>query len=296
MLRKTLIPILSLGILAAGCGSNEAKKDTGALDTAKMGAEMKLAEQGRKLLYATPSPVEAAALLKSSGAKFDPSNLNPVKNVSKYTTATARALNLGVYSTDLVYSNIFGQTQESAEYFRSANTLGSSLGIKDAFGENIFKRVKANIENKDSLMAIIAEASMDADAYFKENERVDASALVALGGWIEGLYISSKIAEKSKDQVLLNRIADQKHALGTLIALTDGITLDKETLPIQTQLKALKVNFDALQLQSDGAKPAAAKDKDGATTIGEKKHLVMTPEQFKDISEKAYQLRNSIVK
>ena len=295
MFKKIFFLSVASGLLLASCSNNPSKTDGGnaSIDTSKTAAELKLDNQGKQLMYAMPSPVEAAALLKSSGAKFDIANLNATKNVSHYTTGSSRALNLGVYATDLVYANIFGQTQESAEYFRCANTLGTALGIKDAFGEAVYKRMKSNMDNKDSLMAIIAEASMDADSYFKENERAEGSALVATGGWLEGLFISCRIAEKSKDPILMNRMAEQKHSLGTLIALLSGITLDKESLPVLEGLKALKVEFDGLELKSDESKPAKA---EGTNTIGPKKHLVMTPDKFKTISEKAYELRNSIIK
>jgi hypothetical protein len=261
--KSTFVFCIALALFSS-CGSDTGKNEMGTGDTASNSpANSKELAKAQQILYALPSPTEAAALIKSSGATFELSTLNPITNVSKYVSNESKAINLGVYGTDLVYANVFEQTQESAEYFKCANTLATSLGISSVFGEATYNRVKKNMQNQDSLMAIIADASLDADAYFKENERPTASALVAVGGWIEGLYIATTIAGKTKNASALN------------------------------DLKEIKPLFDVLETKKTVAAKSAGTNE--IPTIGVGKHIGITPEQLKAIAEKVGAVRNKII-
>ena len=50
--------------------------------------------------------MEITMLIKEGGAVYDKQELNDHNNVSNYTTNFKKALNLGVYGTDLGYANI----------------------------------------------------------------------------------------------------------------------------------------------------------------------------------------------
>ncbi len=293
MVNKSIV-ILIIAVILTSCGSDTNKNEAAAIDTTSSSANSKELMKAQQILYTLPSPVEAAALMKLSGATFDLSTLNPTANVSKYTSNESKSLNLGVYGTDLVYANIFEQTQESADYFKCANTLATALGINNAFGENTFQRVKANMQNRDSLMAIIAEASLEADAYFKENERPAASALVAVGGWIEGLYIATTIANKTKNGEIIQRVAEQKNSINNLIGLVESFGSEKGLSPVLGDLKEIKLLFDALEVKKGTTSKPVGNDR--TPTIGVSKHIEMTPEQLKAISEKVGSIRNKIIK
>ncbi len=291
--RNFCLLVLSLAVFSS-CGSDSTKNEVAGTDTTTTApAKSKEMQKAQQILYALPSPAEAAALMKSSGATFDLAVLNPTGNVSKYGSNESKALNLGVYGTDLIYANIFEQTQESSEYFKCANTLATALGINDVFGEATYKRVKANMQNRDSLMAIIAEASLDADSYFKENERPAASALVAVGGWIEGLYIATTIAGKTKSEAIIQRVAEQKNCLNNLIGLVESFGSEKELTGVSSDLKEIKVLFDVLEVK----KTTPAKTTSSSTeapTVGVSRHIAISPEQLKALAEKVGTIRNKI--
>lgn len=294
MLKNTLVPALAIAVLSS-CGSDTEKSETSAIDTATVNTTTSSKElsNAQQILYALPSPVEAAALMKMSGATFDKNYLNPTNNVSKYSSSTSKALNLGVYGTDLIYSNLFEQAQESADYFKCANTLASSLGISDAFGEKTFNRLKANTGNRDSLLTIVAEASLDADAYFKENERPSASALVAAGGWLEGLFIATRIANKTKNEEIIQRVAEQKYSIGNLVSLVQSYGTEQDLAPVLNDLKEIKALFDALEVKKgEDSKPKKSGD---IPTIGVNKKIMMNAEQLKAITAKAEAVRNKII-
>ena len=295
MLQKSIITLAITSVVLASCGSDSNKSETTTADTSAVApTSSKELMKAKQILYTLPSPVEAAALMKISGASFDRSYLNPTSNVSKYASNESKSLNLGVYGTDLIYANIFEQSQESADYFKCANTLSTALGINDAFGESTYKRIKANMDNRDSVLAIIAEASLNADSYFKENERPAASALVAAGGWIEGLYISTRIASKTKSKEIIQRVAEQKNSINNLIALVESFGSEKELTAVLSDLKEIQSVFDVLQIKKD--KPAANKNANGAPTVGVSKHIEISDEQLKAICDKVELIRNKIIK
>src|SRR5687768_1496297 len=59
------------------------------------------------ILHRIPSPLEISVLLKESGRKYNAGFLNAPDNLSRYNTNYKRALNLGIYGTDLGYTNIY---------------------------------------------------------------------------------------------------------------------------------------------------------------------------------------------
>lgn len=292
MLQKNIFTVAIASILLFSCSSDNGKNDAASSDTASTNANSQELANAQQILYTLPSPVEAAALMKMSGATFDKNHLNPTSNVSKYVSNDSKALNLGIYGTDLIYASIFEQTQESAEYFKCANTLSTSLGISGAFGETTFKRLKANINNRDSLLSIVAESSLDADSYFKENERPAASAMVAAGGWIEGLYIATRIANATKHQEVIQRVAEQKNSINNLIALVSSFGSEQGLTPVLNDLKEIKSLFDVLEVTREQA--SKVDPTSTVPTIGVKKKITITAEQLKAISNKVEMIRNKI--
>lgn len=252
-------------------------------------------EKAEKVFFSIPSPVETTTLLQQSGAKYNAKYLNPIENVSKYSSITAKALNLGIYGSDLSFTSIFSQTQESMLYLRCTNTLATSLGISGAFDENTTSRIEANLENKDSLLKIISDSYWTSDAYLKENGQPGVSALIVAGGWIEGLYIATQIANSTKNETIITRIGEQKLSLDNMIALLDSYKTDNPGITdLLKQFEGLKKAFDGIVIPSGETTATTDKEK-GVTTVGNNTSITVTPAQLKEISDKAAQIRNKMI-
>jgi len=61
------------------------------------------------------------------------------------------------------------------------------------------KRAEQNLSNKDSLLKILDEIFVKSDSYLRTNERVYTASSVFAGSWVEGLYLTCKIAESVTD-------------------------------------------------------------------------------------------------
>lgn len=287
--------LIAAAATISSCGSSsDADSMDGSDSTANVNTEKDTKAQN--VFYSIPSPIETTSLLKAAGAKYNASYLNPIENVSKYSTAASRALNLGVYGSDLSFTSIFDQTQESMLYLRCTNKLATSLGISGAFDENTTSRLEANLDNRDSLLTIISDSYWNADSYLKDNGQPGVSALIIAGGWIEGLYIATQIANSTKNDEITTRIGEQKLSLDNLVALMDSYkTANEGVNDMYTQLSELKKIYDAIPATAAGETTATTDKETGTTTIGNKSSYKLTPEQLKAISDKAAQIRNKII-
>ncbi|HEY0030085.1 MAG TPA: hypothetical protein VGC65_04960 [Bacteroidia bacterium] len=284
---------IAASITLASCGSS-ADSDVDAVDTANVSSEVKDAK-AQNVFYSIPSPIETTTLLKAAGAKYNAKYLNPIENVSKYASVASKALNLGVYGSDLSFTSIFDQTQESMLYLRCTNKLATGLGISGAFDESTTSRIEANMDNRDSLLAIISDSYWNADSYLKDNGQPGVSALIVSGGWIEGLYIATQIANTTKNEGIITRIAEQKLSLENLIALLDSYKADNEGVTeVLASMQELKKIYDAIP--ATGAETNVSTDSvKGVTTIGNGSSFKLTADQLKQITDKTTQIRNKII-
>ena len=287
------IAISSVFVACSSSSNDSASEDV--IDSAV--AEAKVRDvNAQNVFYSIPSPIETTSLLTAAGAKYDSKILNPIENVSNYSTVASKALNLGVYGSDLSFTSIYDQTQESMLYLRCANKLASGLGISGAFDETTSSRIEANVQNRDSLLAIISDSYLNADAYLKENGQPGVSSLIVAGGWIEGLYIATQIAKKTKNTGIIARIGEQKSSLDNLISLLEAYKTYNESIPtLLIELNDLKKVFDAIPVTATETTASTNKEK-GQTVIGNGNTFNLTPEQLKQVSDKSSEIRNKIIK
>ena len=250
--------------------------------------------KAQNVFYSIPSPIETSSLLQKAGASYNADFLNPIDNVSKYNSTASKALNLGVYGSDLSFTSIFDQTQESMLYLKCTNKLATGLGINGAFGESTISRIEQNMENRDSLLSIISDAFWSSDSYLKDNGRPNTSALIVAGGWIEGLYIATKVAATTKNEEVITRIGEQKLSLENLIGLLESCGKDEAIDPLLADMKDLKASFDKVDIKSSAAEVSTDANSK-VTTIGGNSSVTVSKEQLAEITKKVETVRNKII-
>ena len=250
-------------------------------------------EHAKDMMYLVPSPIETVMLLHRAGAQYDSKLLNKVENASNYETQLERTVNLGIYAADLSYASIFDMTQESMFYVSVCKKLAEGLGIMNAFDKNTIERMENNINDRDSMLRIISDVYLIADAYLKENENESASALIIAGGWLEGLHIAVGVAKNSTDnEDLLDRIAEQKYALENLIALLSSYSQNEDLSTMLADLMLIKAEFDKLEVTEEEADSG---DNEDLTVIGDSYTINISPEQFKSIDNQLNTVRNKYI-
>jgi hypothetical protein len=242
---KNIFIQIALSVLVLACSSTKNDDETLAetAETTKAIEEQKINAQN--VFNSIPGPDELTELVNQTGLDYDGTLLNDPQNLNKYTSDDAKAINLGVYGGDMVYANVYEQTQESMLFLKCLNTLCRNLGITDAFDDKTADRLQANKENKDSLLTIVSQSFNRADAFLRENQRHGTSALMVAGGWIEGLFISAKVVEKSKNKRMIQKMSQQKKSLADLIELVESGHVSGATFVLD-DLKNLKLTYDKI--------------------------------------------------
>ena len=285
--------ILSFSLFIFSC-SNTTSTDEEVAGSDTMQAKLK-DSKAQEVFYSIPSPIETISLLKSAGAKYNSAYLNPIENASKYTSVTSKALNLGTYGSDLSFTSMFDQTQESMYYLRCANKLASGLGINGAFNESTTSRLESNLQNRDSLLNIISDSYWTTDAYLKDNGQPGVSALIVAGGWIEGLYIGTQIANTTQNKEVITRIGEQKLSLQNLIGLLETYKDENAgVVAVLNSLNELNALYNSVSTTTKETETNTDKE-NNITTLDNGSEYMLTPEQLKEISDKVSQIRNKII-
>ncbi len=184
----------------------------------------------KSTFYKIPSPAELFIFLKEEDKFFNPNSLNPVENKNNYNTSTAKALNFGIYASDLAYCSMFEKNQETAKYYSVAKELADGLGLVKGFDKNLTQRLENNINNSDSLFQIANEAYWRAYNFLEKEDKTNILPYIIVGNWIESVYIAiHSIDEFDPDDVVIKRIADQDLVLDNLMAYLNN-TRNKEEL------------------------------------------------------------------
>jgi hypothetical protein len=224
--------------------------------------------------YKIPSPMEMFIFLEKSEAPFLTSTTHNIEKVNTYPSRKSQAINFGIYSADLAYCAVFGDFQQTLNYFNAAKTLANKLGLHEGFGETIALRIDENLNNIDSLLEISADSYFLANQFLENQGQTDLLGYILIGGWIEGLYLAIESVEGvDMKNPIIERIADQQVLLENLLGyLTNNQTSTNITEAI-SELETLQQVFDELYFNDE-------------TTL-------ITEKQFVDISNEVVALRNS---
>ena len=262
----------------------DAKKDS--MDQARI-------EQLKKIFFNIPSPIEMASLIKKEGYSYDKKMLNPVENVDKYIGEAKQAINLGIYGADLSYASIFDQKQESMVYFAAAKKLASAMSIEGGINDSVVTKLAENQDNRDSILKIVTSAYGDLNGYLKENDRIEISALVISGGWLEALHLSLQYAQKSKGDALKTRIGEQKLVLENLLNYYSSF----DTKPVLNDMKndLLEIQKVLSQVEMSSQKTTTTKAEDGVMVIGNGAKTAVKDDTLKALTETVKKIRTKYI-
>jgi hypothetical protein len=273
--QKGYIILLALFIFA-GCAGDGEKKTTADDAESLEAIEQEVNEfYSQNITYKLPSPVEFYIFLEDNGASYQKDLINSAENKAKYYTVQSKTLNFGIFVSDLAYSTVFGQHQETFSYFKITRELADELGYAEGFDKALVQRVENNQYNLDSLYQISNDAYWDACNYLEDQERRDALALIYTGGWLESVYLAvNSVTEFDLENPVVVRIAEQQILLDNLIGTMYSLDPDMQPQEILDKLIGLQEIFDQLYDNTD---------------------VVITQEQFDEISNAIKSFRNEIV-
>lgn len=277
-------------IMLAACGGGAPEKQAGADERLTIGADESAALSTS--LYQMPTPNELFSLVRNLMGEGDKKLMSNTADVDRYATLNKRALNFGVYATDLVYASQFNRV-EVARYYLTVKKLGEQLGLSSVFDGAIQKRLDKNVSFGDSLETISNEAYYKAYEKLQDENMGPALALVLAGGWVESMHLVIKKAEVTGSAAeLMQRVADQKFTLEHLIQLMEDYKDDPGVAATQQQLISVRAIYDGMDVKREAP---AGKSASGRMVLGDDVRIAITPEAYKQLEQAVESIRAAIV-
>ncbi len=250
------------------------------------------------ILQQIPSPLEISVLLKESGKKYNVGYLNSPDNLSKYNSNYKKALNLGIYGTDLGYTNIYEQNQDGVKYMATIKSLADGLNIGQFFDIETIGRLATNSKNLDSLLLITTQNFNNINHYLQTQSRSNLSVLLLTGGWLEAMHITCNVAGTDpNNKELQEKIGEQKVILENIILLLSFYKeSDQNMASLLTDMEELKKVFDKVNITYT-YKESTFEVIDGVMVIKDNSTTTIDikPENINDIRTLSSSIRSKII-
>ncbi len=296
---KILLAGLFVVCLAA-CGTGNKNEDQAfvdALDNTDLDGEV-ISGEVNDILHRIPSPLEISVLLKESGRKYNSEFLNSPDNLSRYNTNYKRALNLGIYGTDLGYTNIYEQSQDGIRYMSTIKDLANELNIGQFFQMETIGRLVSNSNNLDSLILITTQNFNSINQYLQSQNRSHLSVLFLTGGWLEALHITCEVAKANPDNAQLQEtIGNQKIILDNIVQLLSFYKdSDRNMASLLADLEPLRQSYDKVTITTV-YKPSSYEIVDGVMVVKDNSSstVAITQADIESIRSVAQAIRTKII-
>ena len=251
----------------------------------------------KETLRSIPSPIETTNSIERSGASCDVNLLNDVDNIEQYQSTYQKAINLGVYGTDLGYLNLYNKTVTSFEYLDNIRKLSDDLKIGQFFDFATIKRLASNKSNIDSIINISSSGFENMNNYLAEQKRENISTLILVGGWFESVYLLGEIAKTTNNKDLIEKIGEQKVTLGQIILLLEMYKDNEKYGSLYEKVKKLNTSFDKVKLNYIYEEPET-KEVNGILVVVDKSRndIEVTPAVFEEILLNVKEIRSELIK
>jgi len=290
-----------IAVLLAACGSDKKSDEQAFLETLDSGkAEGPTISEAviGDILQQIPSPLEISVLLKESGKKYNSAMLNSADNLPKYNSNYRKALNLGIYGTDLGYTNIYEQNQDGVKYISSIKSLADGLNIGQFFDIETIGRLATNSKNLDSLLLITTQNFNSINHYLQTQGRANLSVLLLTGGWLEAMHITCNVAiSDPNNKELQEKIGEQKVILENIMLLLSFYKdSDQNMASLLNDMNELKAAFDKVNITYT-YKESTFEVVDGVMVIKDNSSTTIdiTPDDIDSIRTITGSIRNKII-
>lgn len=249
------------------------------------------------ILGQIPSPLEISVMLKASGTDYNKKYLNSPANLSKYNSNYKQALNLGIYGTDLGYTNIYEQNLDGIKYLSSIKSLADELNIGQFFDLETIGKLAVNSNNLDSLLLITTQNFNSINRYLQSQSRANLSVLLLVGGWVEAMQITCQVAAKNPNNKDLHEtIGAQKIIMEQIMLLLSFYGSDPNMVQLHNDLKELETAFENISITYT-YKESTMEIVDGVAVIKDNSStsINITDGDVKTIMERTSAIRNKII-
>ena len=298
MIKKLLYVLLTaLVITSCKSGGDRSTQTDFEVPDSIMSEGMEISEETmQNIVQNISSPVEMAALIKELGVPYSSKYLSSTARVEELSSTFKQSLNLGIYGADLGYLNMYNKTSAVIDYISAIKTLADEIKVGQFFDFTTLKRLATNNQNLDSLMYISVHSFNQMDKYLHSNNRSNLSALIVTGVWIEGLYLGTQVAKETTNDLLAERIGEQKLTLNELILILEVYKKDKQYAKLIDDLQLIKDLYQNVNIKTIKGEPEMIEENGVLTIIQNDKSVVeISPEQLNRIILTTEEVRNRLI-
>ena len=299
MKRKLFLPIALVSIIISSLNyscKTDVKKDTDDSIDSQALSDSLLSSDENYVFYSFPSSQEMFSFIKKDAELVYRTDLvNPVENISKYIDTKSKTLALGIYLADLSYMTLFNKTSSAYDYFDLITKLSNNLRINLPFQDDISERIKANLNNPDSVVFISDQYSSKIVDYLLQNNKDKMLANITSASYIEGMYIAlNLIGDYSDDSQVIHRIVEQKHSFTNLIKYANKYYNDENTKVAVDLLNEIYVIFEKFPEVEESESKIERVDDNKMVLKGGKK-IQISEDEFYELKEKIIEVRTKII-
>jgi len=248
------------------------------------------------IINSIPPPIELSVLIKEVGGDYAKSPLNETDNSRGYNTNFKKAINLGIYGSDLGYISLYDQSQDAINCLGAVKELADKLSIGHFFDFETIKKLAANKHNLDSLVFVSTQNFAKMNDYLKENNRVNLSVLMLTGGWLEGLHIATHIAKERDSKELNERIGEQKIILNQIMELLKVFQGQPEIKNFTKEMKELQELYNQVEIITT-YEESTLEEIDGVLMVVDNtsSEVKISAQLLSDISSKVEGIRENLI-
>ncbi len=233
-----------------------------------------------------PSALQIGSIFQKSGLKYIEGITNPTNNQEKYITKSQKILNFGVYSADLAYIILNGQSNAATDYLKAIKSLSDKIGFGEVFeSEALMNKFQRSLGNQDSIINVMIDIQMKTDVFVDENNLQDVTYIIFAGAWVEGMYLGVKASNKDHQHEVSGRLVEQMTILDNLVrALRSNKNLTEDVEQLTKDLNKLDKFFMRLE------------ENKNAQNIKSFRDYKISKEHLDELSEMIIDLRTRITK
>ncbi len=233
-----------------------------------------------------PSALQIGSIFQKSGLKYIEGITNSPSNVEQYITKSQKILNFGVYSADLAYIILNGQSQNATEYLKTIKVLSDKIGFGAVFeSQDLMEKFERSLGNQDSIINVMIDIQMQTDMFVDENNLQDVTYIIFAGAWVEGMYLGVKASNQENQHMISGRLVEQMTILDNLVrALRSNKNLTEDVEQLSKDLNKLDKFFMRLEENKNSQNIASFRD------------YKISKEHLAELSEMIIELRTRITK
>jgi hypothetical protein len=295
---KFYLPAFALVMSLVACGGEKSTSLEDELgDPSLRVNSKKQAKMLDDLIQSIPSPVEMNTVIKSTGAAFNANIMHKTSQVDKYTTNYDQAFNVGVYTADMGYINVYDKTMYSLACISAIKKLSDAIQVGQFFDFEALQRLSKNSNNVDSLQYISINSFNKMDAYLRSQNRGELSVLIVSGAWLEGLHVATQTMKAKSNDELREKIGEQKIVLESLMKILNMCDQIPHFKKIISGYDKLNEVFKKVEIKYIQGEPVT-KIIDGQMVIEDSStsEIIMSDGQLKEITELTEKVRSELLK